>query len=608
MTKHAPYEERTLELSVANTAFLLDRLGEDCHPLQFLRELTQNSIESILTTDEKQGEIIWDVDWKHLADSGYYKASITDNGRGMTGDEMVKYINALSSSISEQSFTGNYGVGAKIAAGTRNHAGLLYLSWQGEIGTMTHFWRDPNSKKYGLRQFRTDDDSFVHCVEVDDDVKPESIKAHGTKVVLLGHSETADTMTAPQGSAAPSRWISKYLNTRYFRFPEGITVKAREGWTFPQTDKDRNVLRTINGQAHYLAGHSVVSGKLKLKGATAHWWILTDDNALSQNSGFVESSGHVAALYKDELYELQTARSGMARLQQFGVILGYKRVVIYVEPLPDKAIKLTSNTARTSLMINSEPLPWADWAAEFREKMPNEVSEIVKGYHNASAAEDSTKSIRERLKQISDLFKVSRYKPSPDGSVTIDLDAIARGGKSRSSDYTPKGNPGTSSTKAGAAGGAYSANLKKDGVPGHETPQEPFPEPETFWVTAKDGSRVSPDLEDRAARFLLDQNRLLINGDFRVFTDMIDKFNRELGGTPAVNDIVTAAVRTWFQQTLEETVIGIQALQKSREWSTEDIAKATSMEALTAAVMPRWHVYTSVKRELGSKLGKIQTP
>ena len=146
--------------------------------------------------------------------------------------------------------------------------------------------------------------------------------------------------------------------------------------------------------------------------------------------------------------------------------------------------------------------------------------------------------------------------------------------------------------------------MKKDGVPGEDVQPDIFPE--VIWVSVKDGSREPPDLEDRAAKFLLDQNRLLINADFRVFTDMTDKFNRELGASPAVNEIVTDAVRDWFQQALVETVIGIQALQKSREWTNEDITKATSEEALTAAVMPRYHVYNSVKRQLGSKLGKIQ--
>ena len=53
---------KTLPMTVKNTGFLLDRLGQDCHPLQFLRELTRNAIEAIQRT-EKPGQILWDVDW-----------------------------------------------------------------------------------------------------------------------------------------------------------------------------------------------------------------------------------------------------------------------------------------------------------------------------------------------------------------------------------------------------------------------------------------------------------------------------------------------------------------------------------------------------------------
>ena len=55
-------EENFLAMTVHNTGFLLDRLGQDCHPLQYLRELTQNSIEAIQRSGSP-GEIIWDVEW-----------------------------------------------------------------------------------------------------------------------------------------------------------------------------------------------------------------------------------------------------------------------------------------------------------------------------------------------------------------------------------------------------------------------------------------------------------------------------------------------------------------------------------------------------------------
>jgi hypothetical protein len=336
---------------------MLDRLGRDCAPLQFLRELTQNGIEAILRTPEQAGEIRWDVDWNKfdLAGDGVYKLAVIDTGDGMTGAEMVKYINQLSSSSNPQSHEGNFGIGAKIAAATRNHAGLIYRSWKDGRGAMIHLWRDPKTGQYGLRQFEHDDGTFSYWLPLELAAKPEPIKQHGTMVVLSGDEDSAHTIAAPAGALSPSRWIAKYLNTRYFQFPKRVTIRAREGWEKPRTDVDRNILRTLTGQGPYLEEHSVSSGQLTMDGATAHWWILRDDRALYENSGFVNSTGHVAALHRDELYEIETGRGGVARLQQFGVILGYMRVIIYVQPRPGRSDELAPNTARTQLLINRNP-------------------------------------------------------------------------------------------------------------------------------------------------------------------------------------------------------------------------------------------------------------
>src|SRR5262249_51403698 len=154
-----------------------------------------------------------------------YKLCVTDTGVGMTGTDMIEYINQLSSSVRLQSHDGNFGVGAKIAAATRNHEGLIYLSWKDGAGYMTHLWRDPETEDYGMRQLQRPDGTFDHWGRVEDTVKPSDedgvrFEQHGTKVVLMGNALEADTMQPPDGAASPSRWIARYLNTRYFRFPE----------------------------------------------------------------------------------------------------------------------------------------------------------------------------------------------------------------------------------------------------------------------------------------------------------------------------------------------------------------------------------------------------
>jgi hypothetical protein len=599
MTRSSHHGE-TLPLSVDNTGFLLDRLGEDCHPLQFLRELTQNSIEAINRTG-KPGEIVWDVDWVALDLDNKKKLCIIDNGDGMTGDEMVKYINKLSSSSSLQAMGANYGVGAKIAAATRNHAGLIYLSWKNGKGAMIHLWRDPETGQYGLRKFSRPDGSY-EFVDIEDDVKPELIKDHGTKVVLYGMEDEANTLLPPESAASPSRWIAKFLNARYYKIADHITLRAREGHDLYQLQTDRGQLRTITGQGEFLQKNSVHSGNIKLTNAKAHWWILKDNqHELHSSSGHLEVSGHVAALYQNELYDMAVSRAGVAKLQQFGVILGHKRVIIYIEPSSD--ITVTPNTARTQLLTNSEGLPWTDWAEEFRDNMPAEITQLMEEVAAGATSIDHTKSIKERLKSILDLYKLSRYKPSPTGQFSIDPDG-GEGGKPRITN-TKTQSESTSEKKSnegGSAGGIYSAFQRKNGIPGSEVRADVFPQ--VKWISLDEGTREKGDLEDRAARYILDQNLLLINADFRAFSDMVKRFVDEYSRFAAVASTVKDVVHSWFEQALTETVIGIQAIRNSKEWDLSHIQAATSEEALTAVVMARYHIFSNVKRELGAKFGK----
>lgn len=594
---------RTLQMTVHNTGFMLDRLGKDCSPLQFLREVTQNSIDAIRVTSEGQGEVIWDVDWNRYDLTGVYKLACIDTGIGMTGDEMLQYINMLSSSTHVQSHEANYGVGAKVAAATRNHAGLIYLSWKDGVGSMIHLWRDPDTGQYGLRQFRRPDGTYDHWLRIEDSIKPEQIEDHGTMVILLGNDMEENTMDAPKEAASPSRWIARYLNTRYYAFPEGVTVKAREGWEYPRSNTDTNVLRRVTGQKEYLDKHASSSGTVELSSAKVYWWLLKDEKTLTQNSGFVASSGHTAALYQNELYELTTGRSATARLQLFGVIFGYNRVVIYVEPKNGREHDLVSNTARTHLLMDGEPLPWADWAAEFRDKMPQEIKDLMEEVTAGSTSGNHKQSIKERLKQIRELFRISRYKRTRTGDLNVAEDTV--GGTPKDTSTTRSGTgSGRGGGGGGRAGDIYALFAVADGDPGEEVLSDIDPDPR--WVTVADGTRTPPDLEDRAAKYLAEENVILINGDFRGFTDMIDRWHRRYSDAPGARQTVEDTVHEWFEQALIETVLGVQALSGSQEWSVEDIGKALSEEALTAAVMQRYHIDNSVKRVLGARLGSLK--
>jgi hypothetical protein len=147
------------ELAVANPTFLLQRLGSECTDLQGLRELTVNGLDAIAALGaDAGGRVVWDVDWIRFDASGgkVRKLSVIDTGTGMNPEQLRFYINQLAASGREQSATGNFGVGAKVAAGSRNPHGLEYRSWHQGPGALMRFKRHSDGR-WGLEPQRWKD-------------------------------------------------------------------------------------------------------------------------------------------------------------------------------------------------------------------------------------------------------------------------------------------------------------------------------------------------------------------------------------------------------------------------------------------------------------------
>lgn len=590
-----------LPMTVAKMGFLVDKLNQDCSPLQFLRELTKNAFEAIENLDASGGEIRWDVDWNRFDLSGLdavQKLCIIDSGVGMTGVQMVEFINKLSSSIHEQSTAGNFGVGAKISAAPLNPEGLIYLSWVDGQGYMIHLIRDGDTGDYGLLRFSNGE----FWQKMSDDLKPETIDKHGTMVILLGRSPEDNTIEPPADAKMPRKWILRYLNSRFFRIPEGVNLRVREGWDLPRDDR-HNFLRTVTGQGAWLDENSEQSGSVRLSdtAATVYWWIIRND--VDTNSGHYAPTGHVAALYQNELYELVYGPAGYARLQSLGVVFGGQRVVIYVEPDSGGAIRISANTARTQLLSDQEPLDWPAYASEFRAKMPEELVAYQDQAGLNAVATDHRAAIRERLKTIRDLFRFGRYRPKPSGPYNA-VSSENTGGEVSPSEQKAKSDASApSGSRGGRRGDIYALFAEEEGEPSAfvDLPTEP----EVKWVTLEAGTRNPGDMEDRAGKFLADQNILLINGDFRVFTDMIERWTSRYDQIPGSRKSISEVVHEWFEQQLIETIMSAVALKQAGKWSMQELIRLWSEDALTAAVLPRYHIDVAVKRVLGQRLGSL---
>ena len=401
------------ERQVANPTFLLERLGGECTDLQGLRELTVNGLDAIAAQGtNSSGRIVWDLDWHRLDASGgrVRKLSVTDTGTGMTPEQLRQYINQLASSGREQSASGNFGVGAKVAAGCRNPNGLEYRSWHHGEGALVCFKRHPDGR-WGLEPQRWPDGRSDFWRPLHEADKPWLLRDRdrGTQVVLLGRHERHDT-TQPPDSVTKGRrqWITRYLNARFLRLPSQVEVLVRE-----QHGRDQpGQLQPIRGEKHHLQQRTIADGLVQLTDAVAHWWVLDDDRRARRREGTLwASTGHAAAVYGDELYDvLPATRGGYGRLQDFGIRFGYERVVLHLEPHVQPG-HLQCNTARTLLLLDHEPPPWTRWGEEFASAMPDEIRRLQERAANADCV-PRRKAIRNRISAIMPLYHLSRYRPA----------------------------------------------------------------------------------------------------------------------------------------------------------------------------------------------------
>ncbi len=229
-------------------------------------------------------------------------------------------------------------------------------------------------------------------------------------MVLLGQHERHDTTQAPASVTDTRRhWITRYLNARFLRLPTEVEVLVRE-----QRDRDEpGQLQHVHGEQHHLERHSIAAGAVQLSDALAHWWVLDDDHRARRREATIwGSTGHVAAVHGDELYDiLPQTRGGYGRLQDFGIRFGYERVVLHLQPQVEVR-RLQCNTARTLLLLDHEPLPWARWGEEFTASMPAEIRQL----QERAASTDMVprrEAIRNRVNAILPLYQLSRYRPTP---------------------------------------------------------------------------------------------------------------------------------------------------------------------------------------------------
>ena len=518
---------------------------------------------------------------------------LIDTGDGMSDSQMINLLNRLSASGDVKNQFENYGVGAKISALTRNHAGIQYESWKDGIGHMIFIKYDADQGIYGIQGVPSPDGDMLYAIELNDKDKPAEIAEHGTRVTLWGMEDQQDTMLPPGGvNGIRESWLALYLNTRFFRIPKGIDLGARIGY-YRENNPRHNYILNIRGQKAILDEKAEQKGTLMLSDAKLYWWVMPKD---ADGHGREMLKGHTALIHEDEIFDMSDSRSN--RIAYFGVIVGRDRVIIYVEPS-----NVVQNTSRTNLLRpDGTPVLWDRWQDDFRTNMPQSLKKFLEELQDENAVKSHTDSIKERLKGIQELYKLSRYKADPKGILFADPDSEGsfETGRIRTGEPNPfPPPPPKPGPRPGPLSTALLTALVQENTGTRVTTVEPDPFPRVKWVRA---SVDNEQLLDRAAEYIPTENLILANGDFQGLRDLVKYISKNYAEVPEVVKVIEDEIKQAFEQALTECVAGALSLKNRPHWNPKDFEMAISREALTTAVMQRYWMITYLRRVLGNKI------
>lgn len=419
---------------------LVERTHKMSGPQQMFREIPVNSAQAGAT------QLRVDAAWGLVEQGSAYFASFEDDGEGMTPAEMPKFLNHFGGSgrtigVADE----NFGVGFKTATWPANEAGVVILSLRDGITSMMWCWRDPKTGSLGARglidskEFGDDYDDAVaesgsptvlvlespHTTWEDMTidgydwmtVMPQWIKdaGHGTVFILLGDGESDTFKTYGYDKEASKYTALKEMSKRFWAFDLDVkyrsfpNFKKRSSWPTERPGEDTMWRRVVTTMDHVYDSDLVMhSGTVEVEEsrvpARVEWFLFDRPRERGYQSG--DRINHpfraVTHTAHDGIVEMLDLESGNSKhVAPFvGPRSVAKDIAIVVTPTGDGVFIDGSRTVLRQERPDSAPLamPWDEWAAEFRRKLPSEIQTLVDDhYADSSSSGEITPEERRRF-------------------------------------------------------------------------------------------------------------------------------------------------------------------------------------------------------------------
>ena len=450
----------------------LRRFSRNMHPMQFVREIYQNSIEAGATKVHAYHD-------KQFLDMGIKKLCFSDNGPGMSAEQMAIYLTQYnSSSKGSGGVHDNFGIGVKATTLVTNPYGVVFLSWTKEEphGNMLWFTYDEASSKVFIKPcevtyFDEDGDEQTEVLEVEvpsinrsvnvinlaelqefypngwqgikwwECKQAAKIEKSGFVVMLLGknHQDSCDAITPYTfRSYMSQRYLETKVPLSLMHFSDHITAKGLITATKKFT-RGTDYLTSSEGSKIMLI-------YIDIEPKTKREFLNYSSSAL--NKGFS------ALCYRNELY-MQTA--GKINARSWGITSDsvIDKVIIIVTP-PERApradgleVGIYPNDTRDRLLWIDETKDQEsrdfDLDAVKRWFIDNQPKRLVDMLKEAAEAEEFNDVSKSRAKSIMSKMAsfLKPFKKAKGDTVTLaDDGSIAFPANSHASGIHPAWQPG----------------------------------------------------------------------------------------------------------------------------------------------------------------------
>jgi hypothetical protein len=575
----SPQAIRNETLRYRNEAFAIHHLIDDCPSSTVVRELLKNA-EDAASLRNPQGTIEWFVEDFH----GTRKLGLFNEGPGMSAEDLDRLMD-LASTAKTLGVESNYGQGGKVSALKVSPRGVVYRSCTDrrvcQIVLAAEERLGFDHPLYVKERQRVRDEageSWETVVDVTDRYENRSdrpLDRDWTEVVLLGREDKHDTVSELVPGLAAKSWLMRLINTRFYRFANGATVRCANITTGQPENRHAYGLekhcfdhckrdgRSEEVQAEHPRFGPVRIRYFKLSGSFGRDEKGNSRAKTMEAYGLGSRGDHICLVWKEECYDTRTSWTRISGA--FGVTFGSANVAIHIM-LPDNA-PVKNNTYRDSVI---------ERAAEHQHVRVEDFAELVRcsrpqwlvDYIEEEARKNTNSTgVMERLKAFLDEIRATseeRKHVEPGGN---DQGEIRR--RREKAARTPN--------SGGGKGGG-------DQVPPH-TPFEgrrlPTRAPGIPLVAFTEDPAILDEMRGRAALYRREENTVLLNAHHFKYADDLERIYDDVGPDGDRRALAKKYFDEEYCFNAGKFVVLSWIFKGKAEWSASDWEEALSTGALT---------------------------